>query len=155
MGSYIIYAIYQWFKVCDIRNRRKEDEKFEIWKYGCTNANEPDWDADTTTTGWSTTSSTTTLDPKPNDEDDNFTDDEILHPGSEWYSGGNEDDFYPFGEDEESYASVDTWDTSSDGNAVTDDELIANGIHPHDYTHNKHCWVRESFDYERKFRIDE
>ena len=79
-------------------------------------------------------------------EDGNFTDDEVLQPGSEWNSGGNEDDFYPFGEDEESYASVDTWDTSSDGSAVTDAELIANGIHPHDYTHNKHCWVRESFD---------
>ena len=41
--------------LCDLRNRRKEDEKFEIWKYGCTNANEPDWDSTTTTSGWSTT----------------------------------------------------------------------------------------------------
>ena len=88
---------------------------------------------------------------EPDYDDDNFTDYEVLQPGSEWNEAGNEDDFYPFGEGEESYASVDTWDTNfDDGSAVTDAELIAIGIHPHDYTYNKLCWIRKSF---RKFTV--
>ena len=85
---------------------------------------------------------------EPDYDDDNFTDYEVLQPGSEWNSADNEDDFYPFGEGEESYASVDTWDTTlnlDDGSAVTDSELIAIGIHPHDYTYNKLCWIRKIF----------
>ena len=83
---------------------------------------------------------------EPDYVDDNLADDGVLQPGSEWNSAGNEDDFYPFGEGEESYTFLDTWDTySGDESPVTDAELIANGIHPHDYTQNKLCWIRKRF----------
>ena len=52
--------VYHRFQLCHIRNLRKEDEKYEIWKFGCTNENEPDWDE------WTTTVlTTTTLDADP------------------------------------------------------------------------------------------
>ena len=38
------------YKLCHERNLCKGGEKFEIWKYGCTNGDEPDWgDLQTTT----------------------------------------------------------------------------------------------------------
>ena len=51
-----------------MRNLRKGGENFEIWKYGCTNENEPDWDGYkyTTTITWpSTTTTTPGVDPSP------------------------------------------------------------------------------------------
>ena len=43
------------YKLCHERNLCKGGENFEIWKYGCTNGDEPDWGDLQTTTAWSTT----------------------------------------------------------------------------------------------------